>query len=113
MSEDELDRWAAIYHANPHLARAGVDYGDLLDDPGVLFSTLPAPEPDGPRPLLPAQRRIAADTLREHQRWQVAQAVEARLPDHAGLCGKRFMERMTHHSFVNSREFSSLSRPRR
>ena len=73
MTEHELSHWAAIYQANPRLARAGIDYGDLIDNPALL---LRAPEPpDAPHRLLPAQARIAQRLARA---MRIADAVRRR-----------------------------------
>ena len=124
MTESELDRWAAIYRANPYLARTGVDFGDLLDDPALLFSTLPAPAEDGSRPLLPAQARIAERVRRDEK---IADAVRARalnvaacmahaeriLPAAARHRGGSFIEPLSHHAYKFSPEICRSTRPLR
>lgn len=72
MTEAELDRYHRLYVLNPRLARAGVDYGDLIDDPGLL---LRAPAPVAGDGLLPAQARVAERLRRDEL---IADAVRAR-----------------------------------
>ena len=118
MTEADIDRWAAIYAANPHLARAGVEFGALLDDPALLFASLPAPEPEGPRPLLPAQRRIATRILRDQQ---IADAVtgcrddmERDLPPGARHRERGgFVQPLSHHAWGHSAECCRVTRPHR
>ena len=118
MTETELARWAAIWRSNPYLARAGVDYGDLLDDPRLLFTAAPAPAPEGPRPLLPAQRRIATRMLREEQIADATRACrdssERELPPTARRReGGGFVEPLRHHRWASSRNTHHNLRPLR
>ena len=117
MTETELTRWATIWRSNPHLARAGIDYGALLDNPRLLFTALPAPAPEGPRPLLPAQRRIATQMLREEQIADAVRACEARaerdLPATTRCRGGRFVEPLHHHAWRVSHETHRDLRPLR
>ena len=117
MTETELTRWAAIWRSNPHLARSGVDYGALLDDPRLLFASLPAPAPEGPRPLLPAQRRIATRMLREEQIADAVRACEARaergLPADTSWRGGCFVAPLRHHRWTSSHETHRDLRPLR
>ena len=123
MTETELDRWAAIYEANPALARANIDYAELLDDPGVLFRVgeHPAPDPDAYLALLPAQRRIATRIRRDEA---IADAVRARgeaartqaegaLPIGARHCGEAFIETLSHHAYKSNSERCRQTRPLR
>ena len=117
MTETEIDRWAAIYQANPHLAGAGIDFGALLDEPRLLFSSLPAPAREGPRALLPAQRRIATRMLRAEQ---IADAVrglrrecEAALPLTARHTGGGFIEPLSHHAHQVNATRCRETRPHR
>ena len=130
MTESELDRWAAIYQANPRLARARIDYGDLLDDPELLFRVQEHPEsdPDAYPALLPAQRRIAecirradeiADAVRARESARAsnlaacAAHAEDALPVGARRRGGRFVEPLSHHAWAVSREVCSGTRPQR
>ena len=130
MTESELDRWAAIYQANPRLAGAGIDYGDLLDDPTLLFRAPgpPIDDPDAYLALLPAQRRIAERIRRADE---IADAVRAResartsrlaacaahaenaLPNGARHRGGQFIEPLSHHAYKLNSENCRQTRPLR
>lgn len=131
MTETELDRWAAIYRANPALERAGIDFGDLLDDPGLLWGVVGGRPPhldDGPCPLLPAQAAVAERVRRADE---IADAVRARATDravHLTACaahaedalpigarrrGRGFVEPLSHHAHGRNSENCRMTRPLR
>ena len=122
MTETELYRYARIYEANPRLARAGVDYGDLLDDPGLLFrAATPRIEAQIPGtefpPLLPAQARIAK-RIRDDD--EIARAVrvvrddcERSLPWGVRHTAHGFIEPLAHHAYGISSERCRQTRPLR
>lgn len=116
--ELELDRLAAIYQANPCLARAGVEYIDFLRDPSLLYATLPAPaEGPEPRPLLPAQARIAErlerDELIAYTVRGYRHEAEAALPSYARHRGEGFIEPLSHHAWKVSSGRCGGTRPLR
>ena len=89
MTETELYRWRRIYEANPALARAGVDYGDLLDDPALLWRTAGGLLPHlggGDRPLLPAQADVAERVRRADAIAEVVRARESARTSHLAAC---------------------------
>ena len=88
MTETELYRYARIYEANPRLARARIDYGDLLDDPTLLFRAPgpPIDDPDAYLALLPAQRRIAERIRRADEIADAVRARESARTSHLAAC---------------------------
>lgn len=62
MTEDDYDRWAAIFQANRLHERFGITFAAFIDRPHAYLAAYiflaPRPEPDGYYDLLPEQRAV-------------------------------------------------------